>query len=138
MTRLAKGFLAVIFLMLTACASIQTTSINEEFDRSVKAYNRLLRWHEIESAGVTYIDPELREDFLKQAETLKKRGLSVTDFRILSSKFVPEKKSGDVIAEFDYYILPSNRIKTISYRQDWAYQESIKSWKLKSKLPVFE
>ena len=136
MTRLVKGFLVVIFLMLTACAT--QTGLSEEFDRSVKAYNRLLRWHEIESAGVTYIDPELREDFLKQAEILKNRGLSVTDFRILSSKYIPEKKSGDVITEFDYYILPSNRIKTISYRQDWVYQESIKSWKLKSKLPVFE
>jgi len=136
MTRLVKGFLVVICLMLTACAT--QTGLSEEFDRSVKEYNRLLRWHEIESAGVTYIDPELREDFLKQAETLKKKGLSVTDFRILSSTYIPEKKSGDVIAEFDYYILPSNRIKTISYRQDWVYQESIKSWKLKSKLPVFE
>lgn len=136
MTRLVKGFLVAIFLILTACAT--QTGLSEEFDRSVKAYNRLLRWHEIESAGVTYIDPDLREDFLKQAETLKKRGLSVTDFRILSSKYIPGKKSGDAIAEFDYYILPSNRIKTISYRQDWIYQESIKSWKLKSGLPVFE
>ncbi|NTV49301.1 MAG: hypothetical protein HGB32_01355 [Geobacteraceae bacterium] len=136
MARLVKGFLAVIFLMLTACAT--QTGLSEEFDRSVKAYNRLLRWHEIESAGATYLDPELQEDFLKQTETLKKKGLSVTDFRILSSKYIPEKKSGDVIAEFDYYILPSNRIKTISYHQDWVYQESIKSWKLKSKLPAFE
>ncbi len=136
MTRLVKGFLVIICLTLTACAT--QTGLSEEFDRSVKEYNRLLRWHEIESAGVTYIDPELREDYLNQAETLKKRGLSVTDFRILSSKYIPDKKSGDVIAEFDYYILPSNRIKTISYRQDWVYQESIKSWKLKSKLPVFE
>jgi hypothetical protein len=136
MTRLVKGFLVVICLMLTACATLK--DLSQEFDRSVKEYNRLLRWHEIESAGVTYIDPELQEDFLKQAESLKKKGLSLTDFRILSSKYIPEKKSGDVIAEFDYYILPSNRIKTISYRQDWVYQESIKSWRLKSKLPAFE
>lgn len=136
MTTQVKVFLVVICMALTACAT--QTGLSEEFDRSVKAYNRLLRWHEIESAGVTYIDPELREDYLKQADTLKKRGLSVTDFRILSSKYIPERKSGDVIAEFDYYILPSNRIKTISYRQDWVYQENLKSWKLKSKLPVFE
>lgn len=136
MTRLVKGFLVIICLMLTAC--VTQPGLTGEFDRSVKAYNRLLRWHEIESAGITYIDPELREDFLKQAETLKKRGLSVTDFRILSSRYIPEKKSGDVTAEFDYYILPSNRIKTVSYRQEWVYRENIKSWVLKSKLPLFE
>ena len=87
---------------------------------------------------MTYIDPEQREENLKQAETLKKRGLSVTDFRILSSTYLPEKKSGDVVAEFDYYVLPSIRVKTISYRQEWVYLESIKSWKLKSGLPDFE
>jgi hypothetical protein len=136
MKRLVKGFLCIVCLTLTACAT--QTGLNEEFDRSVKAYNRMLRWHEIENAGMTYIDPEQREEYLKKAGTLKKRGLSVTDFRILSSLYLPEKQSGDVIAEFDYYILPSNRIKTISYRQEWVYRENIKSWKLKSGLPSFE
>lgn len=136
MTRLAQIFLCIVLMTLTGCAT--QTGLIEEFDRSVKAYNRLLRWHEIESAGMTYIDPDLREEFLKRADILKKRGLSVTDFRILSTTYLPEKRSGDVVAEFDYYILPSNRVKTISYRQAWVYQENTKSWKLKSGLPLFE
>ena len=136
MIKLVKVFLYVICLTLTACAT--HTGLSEEFDRSMKAYNRMLRWHEIENAVMTYSDPEQREENLKQAETLKKRGLSVTDFRILSSRYLPEKKSGDVVTEFDYYILPSIRVKTISYRQEWVYLENIKSWKLKSGLPLFE
>jgi hypothetical protein len=142
MTRLVKGFLCITCLMLTACASL--SGLNEkfdrskEFDRSVKAYNRMLRWHEVENAGMTYVDPEQREEYLKRAAALKKRGLSVTDFRILSSKYLPEKKSGDVIAEFDYYIMPSNRVKTVSDRQEWVYREETKSWQLKSGLPPFE
>jgi hypothetical protein len=123
--------------MLTACATTKT-ELTDGFEQSVKAYNRLLRWHEMESAGITYIDPEIRDEYLKQAETLKKRGLSVTDYRILSSRYLPEKKAGDVMTEFDYYILPSNRVKTISYRQDWIFLENSKSWKLKSGLPAFE
>lgn len=138
MTRIVKGLLCIVCLMLTACATQRELGLSEEFDRSVKAYNRMLRWHEIENAGMTYIDPEQREEYLKQAEVLKKRGLSVTDFRILFTRYLPEKKTGDAVAEFDYYILPSNRVKTISYRQDWVYLENIKSWKLKSGLPVFE
>ena len=133
---LVKIFLAVTCLSLAGCAT--QTSISGDFGRSVKAYNRMLRWHEIESAGRTYIDPELRDEFLKQADSLKKRGLSVTDFRIISTKYIPESKSGDVTAEFDYYILPSNRIKTIFYRQDWVYQEKSKVWQLRSDLAVFE
>lgn len=133
---LKRGVVLFSGLMLAACAT--RTGISEELERSVKAYNRMLRWHEIENAGMTYIDPEQREEYLKQAEVLKKRGLSVTDFRILSTRYIPERKSGDVVAEFDYYLLPSNRVKTISYRQEWVYLENIKSWKLKSRLPVFE
>lgn len=135
---LKKGILLCACMILTACSAANQASLNEEFDRSVKAYNRLLRWHEIESAGMTYIDPKLREEYLMQAESLKKRGLTVADYRILRSRYLPEKKSGEVIAEFDYYILPSNRIKTVPYRQEWVYEEEIKSWILKTGLPVFE
>jgi len=142
MTRMVKALLCIVCLTLTACATLTGLSDNfdrsKAFDRSVKAYNRMLRWHEIESAGMTYIDPEQREEYLKRAETLKKRGLSVTDFRILSSRYLPEKKSGTVVAEFDYYILPSNRIKTISDRQEWIYREETNSWQLQSGLPPFE
>lgn len=136
MLKLVKGFLCGALMVLTACAT--QTGLSEEFDRSVKSYNRMLRWHEIENAGSTFVDPDRREDFMKQAESLKKRGLTVADFRILSTKYIPENKSGDVVAEFDYYILPSNKVKTITYRQDWTYRENSKSWVLKTGLPVFE
>jgi len=138
MTRLAKGLLCIVCLTLTACATQTGFGLSQEFDRSVKAYNRMLRWHEIESAGMTYIAPELREEYLKRAECLKKQGLSFTDFRILSATYLPEKKAGDAVAEFDYYILPSNRVRTVSYRQEWVYTESDKRWTLKSQLPDFE
>ncbi|MDD2580539.1 MAG: hypothetical protein PHR66_00965 [Desulfuromonadaceae bacterium] len=129
-------------LTLTACATLTDLSgrfdKSKAFERSVKAYNRMLRWHEIESAGMTYIEPEQLKDYLKRAETLKKRGLSVTDFRILTAVYLPETKTGDAVTEFDYFILPSNRVKTVTYRQEWVYMESLKSWKLKSGLPDFE
>lgn len=136
MTGPVRVLLSIVCLTLTACAT--QTVVKEEFDRSAKAYNRMLRWHEMENAVLIYADEDQREDSLKRAEALKKRGLSVTDFRILSSTCLPEKKTGDVIAEFDYYIMPSNRIKTISNRQEWVYLESSKSWKNKSRLPLFE
>jgi hypothetical protein len=123
-------------LVLNACAT--TTGLREELERSVKAYNRLLRWHELENAVITYSAPDKREVMLKQVDTLKKRGLSITDYRILTMRYLPEKNTGDVVAEFDYYILPSNRVKTISSRQEWVYRDQEKIWKVESDLPVFE
>jgi hypothetical protein len=106
----------------------------------MKGYNKLLRWRDIESAGMTYLDPELREAFLKTAGEIKKRGVTITDYRILTSECLPEKGTAEVVAEFDYYALPSNRIKTLTYRQKWTYldTEEKKGWQLKSNLPGFE
>ncbi len=135
---LEKGIVLLSCVMLTACTAATQAGLSEEFDRSVKSYNRMIRWQEIENAGMIYIDLKLQDEYLKQAESLKKRGLTFADFRIITSTCLPENKSGDVTAEFDYYVMPSNKIKTVSYRQEWTYQESIKAWKLKTGLPVFE
>jgi hypothetical protein len=123
-------------MTLTACAT--GMGLREDFDKSIKAYNRMLRWQEVESAGMAFVEVELRDDFMKKAAMLKKKGVTLTDYRIVASEYLPEKKSGEVIAEFDYFILPSNRMKTNTYRQQWVYQEGINSWKLKSSLPTFD
>jgi hypothetical protein len=106
----------------------------------MKGYNRMLRWREIENAGATYLDPELREAFMATAGSIRKRGVVITDYRILTSDCSIEKKSAEVVAEFDYYTLPSNRIKTLTYRQNWTYldTEEKRGWQLKSALPAFE
>lgn len=136
MILLRFGLLLAICLAMTAC--VPDTGIRDDFEKSMRAYNRMVRWQEVENAGMTYIDKEQREAFMQKAESLRRRGVTITDFRLLTFECLPEKKTGDVVAEFDYFILPSNRIKTLTYRQEWAYQDSQKSWKLKSVLPTFE
>jgi hypothetical protein len=130
----------LVLLMLCSCAYTEQAKIREEFDQSMKGYNKMLRWREVEGAGMVYMDPELRAAFMKTAEDLKKRGVTITDYRILTSECLPEKKTAEVVAEFDYYALPSNRIKTLTYRQEWVYldTEQKKGWQLKSALPAFD
>jgi hypothetical protein len=132
-----------MLLMLCSCAyAVQAkhSGLRDQFDQSMKGYNKMLRWREVDNAGLTYLDPELREAFMKSAEEFKKRGVTITDYRILSSECLPEKGTAEVVAEFDYYVLPSNRIKTLTYRQKWVYidSENKKGWQLKSNLPTFE
>jgi hypothetical protein len=118
----------------------QLANISEEFDKSMKGYNKMLRWRDMEGAGMMYLDPELKDAFLKTTEDIKKRGVTITDYRILTSECTPEKNSAEVVAEFDYYTLPSNRIKTLTYRQKWTYldTEEKKGWQLKTPLPDFK
>ena len=135
----------MIFVLLTLCScayalQAKHANIREEFEKSSKGYNRMLRWREVEDAGMVYMDPELRDAFMKNAEEFKTREVTITDYRILTSECLPEKKTGEVVAEFDYYALPSNRIKTLTYRQKWIYldTEEKKGWQLKSGLPPFD
>ena len=127
-------------LILCACAYTKQVNIREEFDQSMKGYNKMLRWRDIESAGMAYLDPDLRDDFLKTAADIKKRGVTITDYRVVTSECLSEKGTADVVVDFDYYALPSNRIKTLTYRQKWSYldTEEKKGWQLKSPLPLFE
>jgi len=143
MKQLYRYAMMIVVLMLCSCAlalQAKNANISEEFEKSMKGYNKLLRWRDIEGAGMIYMDPELRDAFLKSAEDIKKRGVTITDYRILTSECLPEKKTGEVVAEFDYYALPSNRIKTLTYRQKWTYldTEEKKGWQLKSGLPPFD
>ena len=133
----------LVVLMLCSCAyalQAKHANIREEFEQGMKGYNKMLRWRDIESAGMIYLDPELRDDFMKTAEDIKKRGVTITDYRILTSECLPEKGTAEAVVDFDYYALPSNRIKTLTYRQKWTYldSEEKKGWQLKSPLPSFE
>lgn len=136
--RLLKILPLFCCLVLTAC--VHDTGIGEEFDKSTKDYNRMLRWQEIPRAVATYAEPETRDEFMAAAQKLRTRAVTVTDYRILTTECLPEKETGEVVAEFDYYILPSNRIKTLTYKQDWAYRtiNEKKGWRVKTPLPAFE
>lgn len=139
---MARRFYNVLLLCccLFMAACVPNTGIREEFQQSTKNFNKMLRWHEIENAGMAYMEPQQRDAFLKSAESVRRRGITITDYRILTTECLPDKGTGSVIAEFDYYILPSNRIKTLTYKQEWSYSEvdKNKSWRLKNGLPPFE
>lgn len=140
MKRFSRYMVITAALMLCSCAYTKQAAIREEFDQSMKSYNKMLRWRDVESAGMIFMDPELRDAFMKSADEIKKRGVTITDYRILTSECLPEKGTAEVLAEFDYYALPSNRVKTLTYRQKWIYRdtEEKKGWQLKSGLPPFD
>jgi hypothetical protein len=132
------GLVLISSLWLSACAT--EIGMAEKFEKSMRDYNRMLRWQEVENAGMLFIEPEQRDMFMQTAESLKKRGVRFTDYRILTTECLTDKRSGGVIAEFDYYTLPSNRIKTLVYNQAWVYRDfgGVSGWRIKTGLPTFE
>ena len=139
MRRIVK-IVAMLFCGLLMVACVPDKGFREEFESSVGGYNRMGRWQEAAGAGQMYVEPEGRETYLTTAESMRRRGVTITDFRILTMEMLSDRKRGDVMVEFDYYALPSYRIKTLTYKQDWVYRDvdDKKSWRVKSALPPFD
>lgn len=130
------GLIIICCFLVTSCA----WNIRSDFETQMKDYNKRFRWDDMAGAGMAYLLPEERDSFMQAISDLKTRGVTITDYRLLTSECLPEQGTAEAITEFDYYELPSNRIKTIQYKQQWVYKEinNKKSWKLKNSIPTFE
>jgi len=146
MSGIMKFVIILLCCLVTAACAAGDAVVRTQFEKSVKSYNRMLRWREIENAGLTYLEQDQREAFLTRAGEIRKKEVTITDYRILFMENSIKKNTGRAVVEFDYYILPSNRVKTLTYKQEWIYDKvdkddkdsDKKAWKLKTGLPDFE
>ena len=137
--------LVLIPLLLNGCAAYQKMTRNEDCEKVIKNYNRMIRWQEAEKASIAFVDKKKRPDYDKTAESLRRRGVTMADYRILSQECLAEKKTAEATVEFDYFVLPDNRMKTITDRQNWIFREDNaedtdlgEGWKLITPLPDFK
>lgn len=130
--------LFLLLLTASSCSSIRNFTIGDEFEKSSRNYNRMLRWHEWEKANAAYVAESLHEEY---ALRIKSAGnVTVTDLRIKSQECKPEKGEAKVLLDIDYYISPSVTIKTVEDNERWAYtgENGHKLWILTTLLPEFK
>jgi uncharacterized protein YceK len=132
-------------LLLNGCASYQKMNRQEECEKTIKNYNRMIRWQEAEKASIVFVDTKQRLVFDKGAELLRRRGITIADYRILAQECLPDKMKAEATVEFDYFVLPDYRLKTATDRQSWVFREQNPAeadpgtgWKLISPLPDFK
>jgi hypothetical protein len=130
--------LLLILVTTGACARIKTFNALNDFEKSSKRYNQMLRWHELNLAGSTFGDESVKEEYAERARAAK--GVMIADYRVLSQECNPQKKTAKVVVEIEYYIPPSVTLKTLEDVQKWEYVENneTKFWRLKTLLPEFK
>jgi len=133
----------VLPLMLCSCAAYRTYNRGETCEKTIKDYSKLVRWLEMERAVIAMVDKEQREAYAKTAETVRRRGITMVDARILAQECRPERGTAEATMEFDYFFMPDNRLKTVTDRQQWVYRETqpdgqVTGWKLISPPPMFK
>lgn len=128
---------AMVPLVFTACSTVKQINIGSEFETSSRSYTQLVRWHELESAVVTHVSPQLWEGYRQR---IKEAGeVKVADYRVKAMECDPVKGEGTVRVELDYYRPPSTRVHTVEDLQEWSYEEENGRhlWRLKTLLPEF-
>jgi hypothetical protein len=132
-------------LLLNGCATYKRINRNEECEKVIKNYNRMIRWQEAEKASIAFVDKKLRPVYDKTAESIRRRGVTVADYRVLAQECLPDKLKAESTVQFDYFVMPDNRMKTVTDHQNWIFQEEnptdpdrAEGWKLISPLPEFK
>ena len=130
--------LSALLLMLSACQSLHYMNVAEDFDKGTRSYLKMVRWNELDKAPLTFVDEPLREEFEKRIKGRK--DVQIADYRVKYMDCRPEKGEGEVTVEWDYYIPPSVKLKTVEDAQKWRYieKEEQKGWLLKTLLPEFK
>jgi hypothetical protein len=130
--------LSALLLILSACQAMHISKVEEDFDKGTRSYFRMVRWNELDQAPLYFVDEPLREEFEKRVKGRKE--VQIADYRVKYMDCRPEKGEGEVTVEWDYYIPPSVKLKTVEDPQKWHYVEKLekKGWMLKTLLPEFK
>ncbi|GFE56546.1 hypothetical protein [Geobacter sp. AOG1] len=107
----------------------------EQFDKSSRDYNRMVRWSELNQAAVSYADKTTRPEYEKHLVAAK--GVKIADYRVKSVDYYEDKKTAEVLVEFDYYGPSGLTLRTVEDRQQWHYVEK-SGWRLTSMPPAFQ
>lgn len=129
------------FLVLAGCSLASCSDVRvvvENFDMSQREFAKMFRWGEFENACGRFMTPEIVEACVRRAEGDRK--VSITDVRMTKTELDPVVGKARVRWEIEYYILPSNVVKTVEYLQEWETVglEGKKIWRATNLPPAFK
>jgi hypothetical protein len=124
--------LAVV--LLAACASIGDAFRMDEFDKTARAYGRLIRWSDFEKA-VVFLKLDASTS-LPDLERLKQ--FQVTGYEALDARFSENKRTVTQIVKIEYLVRSRMVERALTDQQVWEYSETLERWVLTSGFPPFK
>ncbi len=130
--------ISAVLLILSSCQSMRDEKVAEEFTNTSRDYLNMVRWHELEKAPLSFIDDSLREDFQKRIDAA--REVKIFDYRVRNLRCDVQKGEAGLSVDWDYYIPPSVKVKSVEDVQKWRYvgEKDKGLWMLKTLLPEFK
>jgi len=131
-----KRFMTILaaLAVLGGCGSIADAYRFDEYEKTARAYGRLIRWSDFEKAVVF-----LRLDASTSLPDLERiRQFQVTSYDAVDARYSPEKKTVTQLVKIEYLVLSRMAERTLTDQQEWEYSETLKRWVLTSGFPAFK
>jgi hypothetical protein len=123
--------------ILIACSH----NIRDAFDDSFTKYNDVLARNDLRASGL-FVADKAKESYITSVNAAK--NAKIFEYRIVNKTVSEIDRTARLDVELDYYMLSSNRVKTLRYLQEWIYLEGkvegkdFKGWKIVTPLPPFK
>ena len=129
-TMLMTAVVGIVTGIVSGCAGVPSEI--ESLDKTLKAYERTLRWASMDQANL-YLKDKVT---FSERERKRLKGIQVTGYRIITSE-ASTKKASQVV-EIRYFNELYAVERTITDQQKWEYDEEEERWYLVSRLPRFK
>src|ERR687896_599279 len=126
---------ALLGLVLTGCASMESKERIESLDRSLITYGKALRWGEYEEAALYRLPRDGRP--VKSVNRDDFKDIRVTSYQVFEQRFNRAQTEAGVTMSISYYHEDTGTARTITDQQTWWYEPNQKRLFLDGDLPKF-
>jgi len=131
--KIPTAILILPLLLLMACASTQEQMY--ALDKSFNAYERALRWQEVDVL-VAFHKNEHENLTTEKRKYLKQ--FRVTSYNVVFSNVEVDGNHANQVIELKYYKKDTITIHELTINNKWEYDEKAQRWYLTNNLPDFK
>ncbi|HEB59411.1 MAG TPA: hypothetical protein ENJ01_09335 [Gammaproteobacteria bacterium] len=129
-----RAMLIIFFTGLLAVSGCSTTDPVNMMGYATRAYERAVRWGNLESAERFRREPA---DNWTPAIRERLGRVKVTGYEVINSTLEPDERHMSQTVRIKYYYDADLVERTLRDEQRWEYDPEIKQWFLVSELPTF-
>ncbi len=125
----------ILALLVAGCAIVPDLVRQTKFERTSRAYEKVIRWSDFEEA-VHFLKDTAKKKNPPDLNKLKL--IKVIEYEVKKTSLIKDQSRFLQVAEIQYYRADSIVVKTVTDHQLWEYDTTLKNWYLLSGLPDFK
>jgi len=125
---------SLLFSMLILSSCSFTPEAFDSLDKTLKAYEKAIRWQDYKFARVFQLNPVEISDFQRQ----RLKSIRVTSYKVIHKVISHDFSKTDMLVDIRYYQDSSAVERVITDRQKWIYDAEADRWQLDSPFPDFK